>query len=369
MRLKTGNSKLRTVFVIKLVIIAGALLLYFFAPSPEWIETHYSTSFYPRVQRAITPISNRVPFAISDILILLVIIGVPGWWIARIRSAGRGKRAAAVGKLAFSTAVLAATVFLIFELVWGLNYLREPLTRRLNYDRTRVTEAAAIELSDLSVTELNAQSGAVHSSAWPDAREWSKRLQPSFEAAVVELGNAGGAAPGRVKSTIFNFYLTAAGIDGFTNPFGLEVVLDSHLLSQEQPFAMAHEWAHLAGFADESEANFIAMISCLRSEDPAVRYAGWLELYPSLPHGPGASTAQPADRPEPAAEVRADLDAVERRRSEGINPWINAAQWKFYDRFLKANSVQAGVASYGLFIRLVLGTRFDAGWVPQMRSG
>jgi hypothetical protein len=368
LRLKTGNSKLKPVFVIKLVLIAGALLLYFFAPSSEWIETHYSTSFYPRVQRTITPISNRVPFAISDILTLLVIIGVPGWWIARIRSAGRGKRAAAVGKLAFGTAGLAAMVFLIFELVWGLNYLREPLTRKLNYDRARVTEAAAIELSDLSVTELNAQSGPVHSSAWPDAREWSRRLQPSFEAAVVELGNAGGSAPGMVKNTIFNFYLTAAGIDGFTNPFGLEVVLDSRLLSQEQPFAMAHEWAHLAGFADESEANFIALISCLGSEDPAVRYAGWLELYPSLPHNTGA-TAQRSDRPEPAPEVRADLDAVERRRSEGIKPWINTAQWKFYDRFLKANSVQAGVASYGLFIRLVLGTRFNAGWAPQMRSG
>src|SRR5262249_22803166 len=176
-------------------------------------------------------------------------IGLPCWWILRIRSAGEGRRAAALGRLVLNTAALGAGVFLMFELVWGFNYLREPLTSKLDYDHGRVTEAAAVQLADQAVTELNALSTAAHRSSWPNQQEWNRRLEPSFESAVKELGDAGGTTLARPKRTLFDFYLTAAGIDGFTNPFGLEVVLDSHLLPEEQPFATAHEWAHLAGFA------------------------------------------------------------------------------------------------------------------------
>ena len=67
------------------------------------------------------------------------------------------------------------------------------------------------------------------------------------------------------------------------NPFGYEVIFDSHVLPFEKPFLLAHEWSHLAGFADESEANFIGILACLRSDVPAIRYSGWLNLYFYLP--------------------------------------------------------------------------------------
>jgi len=356
------------VFIIEITLIASALLLYLFPPSSAWVERYFSASYYPRLQRAITPVSDRIPFAINDVLTVLLIVLLPSWWILRIRSAGRGRRAAALAKLVLNTAALAAGGFLLFELIWGLNYLREPLAMKLDFDRGRVNEAAAVKLADLSVTQMNALSPAAHMSAWPDLSDWSKTLQPSFQAVVEELGDPGGSAPARAKKTVFDFYLTAAGIDGFTNPFGLEVILDTRLLPQEQPFALAHEWAHLAGFADESEANFIALVSCLRSEYAPLRYAGWLVAYPSLAYAARANSDERPTRPQLAAEVKADLAALEKRRSEGVKPWVSNAEWKIYDRFLRANGVQAGVQSYDLFVQLTLGTRFNDGWVPQLRS-
>jgi len=374
--------------VTRAVLIAAALLLYFFPPSPAWVERYFSNGYYPGLQRSLASVSNRIPFAVCDVLIVLLAIGLPGWWAIRIRSAGTGRRAAAVGSLAFGTASLAAAVFLLFQALWGLNYLREPLTNKLDYDRARVTEAAAIQLADLAVTELNALTTAAHRSAWPDRQEWSKRLRSPFEQAVADLGDSGRTGLSTPKKSVFNFYLSAAGIDGFTNPFGMEVVLDSRLLPQEQPFAIAHEWAHLAGFADESEANFIALITCLRCEDLSVRYAGWLSVYPSLAHAAAfnapasnaaasnaASSNSAADnkderpnRPQLAKEVSSDLAAIQKRRSEGVKPWVSGAEWRIYDRFLKANGVQAGIESYDLFIELALGTRFAPTWIPQLRS-
>ena len=38
-----------------------------------------------------------------------------------------------------------------------------------------------------------------------------------------------------------------------------------------------------------------------------------------------------------------------------------------YDKYLKANRVEAGVRSYGQVVRLLLGTRFDEDGGPVLR--
>ena len=42
-------------------------------------------------------------------------------------------------------------------------------------------------------------------------------------------------------------------------------------------------------------------------------------------------------------------------------------QWRFYDRFLRSNGVKGGVASYGFFLRLLVGTPVDAQGLPIVR--
>jgi len=46
---------------------------------------------------------------------------------------------------------------------------------------------------------------------------------------------------------------------------------------------------------------------------------------------------------------------------------VSAAGWRVYDRYLKANRVAAGAASYGEVVRLVLGVRFGTDWTPMLR--
>ena len=46
----------------------------------------------------------------------------------------------------------------------------------------------------------------------------------------------------------------------------------------ERPFVVAHEWAHLAGYADESEANFVAWLTGLMGTKQ-LQDSGWLGIY------------------------------------------------------------------------------------------
>jgi hypothetical protein len=332
----------------------------FFSLPAQGVERFYSNGVYSFIQPALTPLSNRVPFSIADALMIVAVIGVPVWWIVKIRRAGRGKRLRAAGLLAFNTISLAAVLYLVFQLLWGLNYERTPLAAKLDFDAQRVNKAAYESLDHTVIDQLNAEA-AVRRSDWPQEQDWRPQLQSSFDGTVQQLGNRRGIAPGRPKRTLTDFYLGAAGIEGYVNPYGLEVVLDSTILPVEKPFLLAHEWGHLAGFADESEASFVGLLACLHSDSSAIRYSGLLALYMQM-HGDEAVEGL-------ASEAADDIKAISAREARRRSAFVSRVQWAMYDRFLKASGVQAGVASYGMVIRLILGTHFEEGWQPARRAG
>jgi Protein of unknown function (DUF3810) len=346
--------------VVKLMLIAVALALLLIALPARFIERFYSNGFYSYLQPVVTPVANVVPFAIVDLLLVGSVVGLPAWWVVRIKRAGRGRRWRAAGLAAFDTLALVSVAFITFQFFWGFNYERAPLAAKLDFDAERVSAQSLTELRRGVVERLNAEAAA-RESPWPEESEWREQLLVTFNETVRQLGNRRGIAAGRPKRTLMNFYLAAAGIEGFVNPFGLEVVLESSVLPFEKPFLLAHEWGHLAGFADESEASFVGLLACLHSDSAAIRYAGWLGLYLYLPAGPADETARLA--PGVVADLRAIADREARRR----NAAISRVQWKVYDQFLKASGVEAGVASYGMLVRLMLGTRFEPGWVPARR--
>ena len=65
------------------------------------------------------------------------------------------------------------------------------------------------------------------------------------------------------------------------------------------------------------------------------------------------------------AGPRADRQAIVERVRLQVNRRLSAAGLKVYDRYLKANRIEAGAASYGEVVRLVLGVRFGPSWTPQ----
>jgi hypothetical protein len=359
----------RTAIKISIAIAAAALA---FIPLPaNWVERFYSNAFYLWLQSWLTPFTNLLPFALIDVLIIALITGLPLWWAVRIRKAGRGRRMRAVANLFINSIVMGAAIFLSFQLLWGFNYMRVPLISKLEYDEQRITPQTEREILRQTVEQLNLESAEARANSWGDDRELRESLQPSFDATVLMLGNSRTIAPAIPKKTLFDAYLGATGVDGFTNPFGHEILLNSDLLAFEKPFILAHEWSHLAGYADESEANFVALLACVKSDSPFVRYSGWLALYSYLSsirrariNDEGFAAGMPALAPEVKADLRAMIERSQRR----LSPAISRVQGEVYDRYLKANRVEAGIESYGLMVRLMLGTRFEPDWVPARRT-
>jgi hypothetical protein len=127
---------------------------------------------------------------------------------------------------------------------------------------------------------------------------------------------------------------------------------------------LSHEWGHLAGYADESEANFIAWLACARGNERA-QYSGWLALF-----GHSAGALPPAQKRAAFAALdpgpREDLAAIA-ARYEATSRIVRVAARETYDRYLKANRVTEGIESYDAVLQLILGTTFDANWTPRLR--
>ncbi|MBF8299870.1 MAG: hypothetical protein HW394_240, partial [Acidobacteria bacterium] len=134
----------------------------------------------------------------------------------------------------------------------------------------------------------------------------------------------------------------------------------------ERPFVAAHEWSHLAGYADEGEASFVGWLACMRAAVPA-RYSGWLFLYWQV-----NDEVDDAGRARLATALgagpRRDIEAIVERLRRGQLPWLRTAGWRVYDQYLKANRVEEGVRSYGAVVTLILRTRFEPGWMPVRRA-
>lgn len=354
----------RRTWVEALVLLVAAVLAFAEIPS-RVVEIWFSTGLYPRLQRVITPLSNMVPFAWLDVVCVAGVAAILFFLIRAVRQAWRTRRWQPVGRAAWRLTVVAAAAYLVFLTLWGFNYRRVPMTARIVLDRPAPSSEDVLALGLDAVSRLNALYADAHRIGWPEEVWRDARLREAFAASQRLLADAPLAEPGRLKQTMFGPYFRWSSVDGMVNPFGLEVLANPDLLPYERPFVIAHEWAHLAGYADESEANFVGWLTAIRADVPS-QYSGWLFMFWQV-NGEVGEEARAKLGAVLEDGPRADLNAIIERLRRGQLPAVRRAGWAVYDQYLKANRVEAGVRSYGAVLTLILRARFEAGWTPVRR--
>ena len=355
---------LRRVAALALIAAAGAAA--WMPASPGAIERVYSVGIYPPLQRVVTGATNAIPFAVIDLLLLgtltVLVLGIRWCWKGA-RTEGRWRRA---GRFGFGLLTAAAGLYLVFLLLWGLNYRRISMAQRLELRETSASSEQVKALGVRAASELNRLHADAHRHGWREDVWRDESLREAFRSVQRMLSDAPAARPGRIKATLLGTYFRWSGVDGMINPFGLEVLANPDLTPWERPFVTAHEWAHLAGYAHEAEANFVGWVTCMEGPVTA-RYSGWMFLYWQV-----AGEAGPESRARMAAELgpgpRADIDAIVERLRRGEFPLLRRVSWNVYDQYLKANRVESGVRSYSEVITLILRARFGEGWTPVRRS-
>lgn len=288
--------------------------------------------------------TGHLPLAALDVA-LLVVAGSVMFGVAR---EGRGTR---LGRAMVSLVFVTSVGWLTFLMAWGWHYQVPTLEARLHITADELTFVRGAALVQATVAQLDATHAEAHAAGWPEAGALATVVGPALGPALRDVGVAWTPTWPRPKRSALDWYFRAAGIDGMTNPFGLDVILNSRVLPFERPALLAHEYAHLAGLADESDASVVAWMACQRGS-AGLRYSSALAVLPHLLTGL-ASDERRRLLQSLGEGPRRDLRAIAARLDEQ-RPWIHALAWQTYDRFLKANRVREGVARYDAVARVLV---------------
>src|SRR5947207_1752927 len=230
-----------TVRVVETAGVVFIAVICALAPFPsETIERLYSSDWYLRVQNAVTTGSNTIPIAWLDLAVACLLIVTIELVITRARTLGPRR---AFARNLVTAVGAAAWLYLLFLALWGLNYRRVPLEQKLDYQQSRLTREAAIAFVNTAVAAVNEGYSPAHA-----ASPKSDALEAAFADVQIALGASRLAVPGVPKRSLLTQYFRRAAIDGMTDPFFLEIIINPEVLEFERPFVIAHEWGHLAGY-------------------------------------------------------------------------------------------------------------------------
>lgn len=160
-------------------------------------------------------------------------------------------------------------------------------------------------------------------------------------------------------------FLSQQYMKGYYFPFSLEANYNDVMYIMSKPATMCHELAHTKGFIYEDEANLIAFLACLHSDDIVFQYSGYLSVLTYIDNDFIKSIDRNADvynsHVKISAQVKKDRvflteDAwteVEKKAVVGTKT-VKKASNAFNNTALILNGVEQGSASYGEVVGLLM---------------
>jgi Protein of unknown function (DUF3810) len=314
----------------------------------------YAARVYPAWQAVATPLSNRLPIPLFDATLALVIVLAVVGLGTSTRRAVRRRSVVPLLRFVGTVTVVAALIYLWFLAAWGYNYRRAGVETLVpEFVPERATPVLVRRLAELAVQRVNELHAPAHADGFPALDAVPADLVRSLHDTERRLGRTRSTVPSIPKRPWTAPYMRAVGVSGMLAPLFLETYLNPDLTGPERPYVLAHEWAHLSGFAPEEDASFVGLITALGAGPPA-RYSAWLVLMSDA-----AVRLPSAERRQVLAPLesgpRADLAAINERLRLRV-AWLDRASWVAYDRAIKSQGAESGVAGYGRVIDLVLGS-------------
>src|ERR1700738_477393 len=144
----------RSIIWIILGLLAAAIQV--FALFPGAVEKYYSTGIYPVISRLQRLLFGWIPFSIGDLLYG----AVAGWLLYGLfflirksikKQVGREYILSVIRRLIFFPTL----VYVLFNLLWGLNYDRKGIASQLQLDVKPYSTAELTDILQLIVNKLN----------------------------------------------------------------------------------------------------------------------------------------------------------------------------------------------------------------------
>ena len=302
-------------------------------------------------------ISSILPFSIFEVLVYLLLPIIALLIFATVRIF---RDNIARIRYLFTLIGVVLILFSTYVLSLGIAYSTTPLSSRLDLPSVEVTEDNLYDTAKILLNEANALAEKLEfdgsgSAIMPYSMgELSEKISAAYSA-VAEKYDFIPDFSSRVKPIATKDAMSHLHILGIYSYFTGEANINVHYPDFNIPYTTAHEFAHQRGIARENEANFIAFLVCLESDDDFIRYSGYVRLYDYV-----ASSLYKTNKDryydildEMSDAVRGELIADSEVYKRFAGNWLGELSNKMNDLYLKANGTE-GEISYGLVTRLAV---------------
>ena len=361
-------KRLRYKRVLFLLLLPLAVIFYLISKYSPWAAEYiFARSYYHVFGNVIAWVSGLFPFSLAEFLVcaapFVLLIGAAIWMVHICRSKREDRRRIVILGIVNVCCIASVIVFLIITFAM-ININRYSFTTYCGLETEEYSREELITLCESLIEEANAYREEVAEDA-----DGVADLKLSFDEMTKEAkkayANASKTYPVldnvriNAKSVYFSKYMSYSGIIGVYAPFTVEANLDTDIMEYKQPATLCHEISHVQGFMREDEANYIAYLVCLESENPGFRYSGVMSVLSRC------LDALYDQDPEAYADLFAQFsDALMRDAEANTAYWneiysskaaqkVEKAVTTFNDSYLQASG-QDGVQSYGLVVDLLL---------------
>ena len=371
-RIKVPRGVIIAVCVLPVVITALFYILRGNVAVMGWATTYISAP----IRGFLGMLTSVYPFSMMEVLITASIIALIYFIIKTImltvRRRGKWK---ILGKRALMLFVTLAYVWGIFCWLWNVGYHAPGFAQRNGFtgegvnpqNLTAVTRVFAQRANELSVLVERDE----------DGRYVGNRRQIFAESMYVfeNISEEFPCLDGRLfrpKPMLFSFLMSRTGYGGVYFALTGEANINTQLPYMTMPFTVVHEHAHTLGVFAEDEANFVAILAGITSENIIFEYSGYLVglmyLMPALQEADREAWQEISNSLYP--ELRRDWNEVSEfwRSQRVVDTGIDIVDRVLtsvtetmresvdivYDAFLRANEQELGLMSYGACVDLII---------------
>jgi len=342
------NARLLTIISGSFLLIIS-ILIKIASNYPEWIEKNYSRGIYPHIARFYRKLFGWIPFSIGDILYAAAGLYLLAKFIKIVRLLfNRRFKEVNIKKGAIKLFFVIATIYVYFNLTWGLNYNRPGIAYQLQLAPHIPDEQELKMITNLLLDKVNENRKLLGQKniRYKPYQEVFNQAQAAYQTSSSLFPFMAYNAES-VKRSLYGRLGNFLGFLGYYNPFTGEAQLN---LTQPRfliPYVSCHEMAHQLGYASESEANFVGYLAAIHSTDTLFHYSTYFDLFNYANHELFLtdSVAAKDNYSHLDTLVKADVKALREYWEKSENP-VEPIIKVFYDHYLKANQQIKGVKSY-----------------------
>ncbi len=337
--------------------------------SVDFTENFFLKILFRPLSHVLGTFFGIFPVSMAEISIILApflgIALIVGFLVKFVK--GKGKRLFLGLTFLINCLILGGAVYSFYVFGCGANYSRVPVAVQMELE---VRPSSKEELKELLVRLMEMTNELREGSEYGlledekgvyklsvSRREMAERVRDEYKEMKGAEDRLYFAGPNvKPKGVMLSYQMSKTEMTGLYTCWTMEANVNIDVPAYSIYSTMAHELSHLNGFIRENEANFLAFLTGIHSDDPEIKYSCLME---SLIYTMNAYYGADPDHYFEVVDalcngIRRDFNANNEYWKQFEDTVISNTVENMNNSYLQNNQVESGTKSYGEVVDLLL---------------